>query len=83
MATVTRTGETVDLSPREVAEAIWSMGSDEQAEMLHHLIITAGSEHTLMTQFLAVREDCEKRDTPDAIECFQSMFASAYKYMWK
>lgn len=82
MATVTRANEKVELSPKEVAEAIWSMGSDEQADMLEELIKVAGGSHTLMMQFLGVREDCEKRESGEALECFQTMFASAYKYMW-
>lgn len=82
MATVTRDNERVELSPKEVAEAVWSMDNIDQAQMLEELIKVAGGSHTLMMQFLAVREDCEKRDSGEALECFQTMFASAYKYMW-
>ena len=39
-------------TPKEMAEMIWSMYSDEQAEMFGHLLELAGSEHDLMMQFM-------------------------------
>ena len=64
----------------EVAGMIWSLGSDEQADMFNHLLELAGSEHTLMMQFMACRDECEVRED-DALAAFQAMFSSAYKYM--
>lgn len=65
-------------TPKEVADIIWGMYSDEQAEMLSHLLEVAGGEHNLMMQFMGVRDDCDE----NGLAAFQSMFASAYKHMW-
>lgn len=76
----------VKLTPEQVADAIWSMYSDEQAKMFAELLKHAGSEHQLMMQFLAVRDECKLLDlTGDstALDAFQSMFSSAYKYAWQ
>lgn len=74
----------VKLKPAQMAELIWDMWDDEQAEMLHHLLVIAGSEHNLMMQFLQVRDRCEKRESKDSndksLAAFQSMFASGFKY---
>lgn len=67
-------------TPDQVAEFIWEMGSDEQAEMFEKLLEKAGSEHKLMMQFMMTRDDCEKRGSK-ALAAFQAMFSSAYKYM--
>ena len=48
--------------------------------MFNHLLELAGSEHTLMMQFMACRDECEVRED-DALAAFQAMFSSAYKYM--
>ncbi len=75
----------VKLTPEQVAELIWSMFDDEQAEMFHHLFKLAGDGHGVMMQFMYTRDKCEERQrrNPDdkALECFQYMFSSAYKYM--
>jgi hypothetical protein len=72
---------TINISPtpKEVAELIWSMGSDEQAEMFKHLYDTAGSEHKLMLQFLYVRDDCIERGD-ESLGAFQALFSSAYTH---
>lgn len=82
MESITVGGVKVSLTPKDVAALIWSMPSDEQADMLEALIDESEGSHGLMMQFLAVREECEKREDGEALECFQTMFASAYKYMW-
>ena len=72
-------------TPKEMAEIIWEMDSDEQAQIFAELHRAAGSEHNLMMQFLYVRDDCVKlRDNGDdtALGAFQAMFSSAYKYAW-
>lgn len=71
----------VKLTPKQVAEAIWSMGSDEQAEMFNELYNQAGSEHKIMMQFMFTRDECESRND-NSLGVFQSMFSSAFKYMW-
>lgn len=68
-------------TPSEIAELVWGMNSEGQAEMLEHLLSLAGSEHTLMMQFMGTRDDCEKRGDK-ALGAFQAMFSSAYKYCW-
>jgi len=67
-------------TPKEIAELLWSMGSDEQAEMFKHLFDVAGSEHALMMQFMCTRDDCEERKD-ESLLAFQAMFSSCYKYM--
>ena len=69
------------LSPREMAQLIWEMYSDEQAEMFAEILKIAGSEHNLMSQFLVTRDHCATSNDPDALAGFQVMFSSAYKYM--
>tara|TARA_R110000822_G_scaffold15369_5_gene52963 strand:- start:700 stop:945 length:246 start_codon:yes stop_codon:yes gene_type:complete len=71
---------TVSPTPKEIAQLIWQMYSDEQAEMFHHLLEEAGSEYHLMMQFMCTRDHCEERDD-NALAAFQVMFSSAYKYM--
>jgi hypothetical protein len=75
-----------NITIKQVASLVWSLGSDEQAEFFEELMREAGTEHKLMMQFLYVRDECERlkkeEDRPLAMDCFQSMFASAYKYMW-
>ena len=75
----------INATPEKIAKLIWQLGSDEQAEMMHHLLKLAGSEHKLMTQFLYTRDSCEERLQQDpedlALTAFQTMYASAYKYM--
>jgi len=70
----------IKLTAKEVAEQLWHLGSDEQAEMFEELFKLTGGSHLLMMQFLMVRDDCKER-SPEALECFQTMFASAFKYM--
>ena len=74
----------VTLSPKQVAEAIYQLNSEEQAEMFEHLHDYYGSDHYLMMQFLYARDDCITRGGihGKALSAFQSMFSSAYKYMW-
>ena len=67
-------------TPKQAAEIIWSMGSDEQAEMFKHLHDIAGSEHALMMQFMFARDDCEKRND-ESLGAFQALFSSAFKWM--
>ena len=66
-------------TPKQVAEIIWGMYSDEQAEMFEHLHNLAGSEHNLMTQFMCTRDHCVKRGG-NSLGAFQAMFSSAFKY---
>lgn len=72
-------------TPKEIAELIWGMGSDEQAEMLHQLHEVAGGEHNLMMQFMWTRDECEDRLDKDwedkALAGFQALASSAYKYI--
>jgi len=76
---------TVKPTPKEMAELLWAMFDDEQAEMFAHLYDAAESEHKLMMQFMSVREECVKRKTKNcndkALAVFQAMFSSAYKYI--
>lgn len=66
-------------TPKEMAELIWSMYSDEQAEMFKHLHDIADGEHNLMMQFLITRDHCiERRD--ESLGAFQAMFSSAFTY---
>ena len=65
--------------PKEMAELIWSMYSDEQAEMFKHLHDIAGSEHNLMMQFMVTRDHCAERKD-ESLGAFQAMFSSAFKY---
>jgi len=73
----------IKLTPKELAEQFWNMGSDEQAEVFSYMYKEAGS-HKLMMQFLGVRDECEKmkkHGDDSALNGFQYMFASAFKYM--
>ena len=69
---------------KEMAELLWSMGSDEQAEMLHHLEEISGGEYHVMMQFLDVRVWCEARKKSDprdkSLGMFQAMFSSAFRH---
>ena len=67
-------------TPKEMAELLWAMYSDEQAEMFKHLYDIAGGEHELMMQFLCTRDHCEERGD-ESLGAFQAMFSSCYKYM--
>ena len=69
----------INPTPKEVAELIWSMGSDEQAEMFKHLYDVAGSEHRLMMQFLFTRDECISRGD-ESLGAFQALFSSAFRY---
>lgn len=73
---------TVDVTPtpKQMAELIWNMYSDEQAEMFKHLYDLAGSEHYLMMQFMCTRDKCVERND-ESLSAFQAMFSSAFKYM--
>ncbi len=64
-------------TPKQIAALIWEMGSDEQAEMFKHLFDLAGSEHTLMMQFMMCRDDCIERGD-ESLGAFQAMFSSAF-----
>lgn len=68
-------------TPAQMAEIFWRMGSDEQAIFFEELQGLAG-DHSLMMQGLAIRQECEESRNDFALEAFQSLFASAYKYMW-
>jgi len=70
----------VQLTPKELAQEVWNLGSDEHAEMLEEIFKLSDGSHRLMLQGLAVRDDCEKRSHA-ALEAFQYLFASAFKYM--
>lgn len=69
----------VSISPttKQVAALIWAMGSDQQAEMFKCLLEEAGSEHTLMMQFMACRDDCIALND-GSLGAFQAMFSSAF-----
>lgn len=71
----------VKLTPEQIAEGLWELDADEQADMLNHLFNIAGGSHPLTMQFLYCREACEKRQDR-SLEAFQYMFASAFKHMW-
>lgn len=66
-------------TPKEMAELLWNMYSDEQAEMFKHLYDIAGSEHCLMMQFMGTRDDCVERGD-ESLRAFQALFSSAFKY---
>lgn len=71
-------------TPKQVAEIISKMYSDEQAEMFGHLVDAFGGEHYLMMQFMCTRDHCEdlkKKGNSKALDAFLCMFSSAYKYM--
>lgn len=72
------------LDSKKTAEAIYNLNSEEQAEMFEHLHDFYGGDHFLMSQFLCTRNQCIDRGGiyGKAISAFQSMFSSAYKYMW-
>lgn len=70
----------VKLTPEQVAEAIWNLNGDEQAEMFNHLYNIAGGSYLLMMQFMYVRDACKERKD-NSLDAFQYMFSSAYKYM--
>lgn len=73
----------VELTPEQVAEAIWNLDDSEQAQMFAHLYDTAGEYH-LMMQFLNTRDRCEQmaqKGDRRALDAFQCMFSSGYKYM--
>ena len=74
----------VNLSPKEVAEAIYFLDSEQQAEMFEHLHDVYQGDHYLMSQFLCTRDWCLRRDGlhGKAMSAFQTMFASAFKYAW-
>ena len=74
----------IELTPKQVAEAISKLDSEEQAEMFEHLHDYYEGDHYLITQFLCTRYWCMSRGGVHgkAMSAFQSMFASAYKYMW-
>ena len=67
-------------TPKEMAELIWDMCSDEQAEMFKHLHDIAEGEHNLMMQFMCTRDHCEMRKD-ESLGAFQAMFSSAFKYL--
>lgn len=67
-------------TPKEMAQLLWAMYSDEQAEMFKHLYDIAEGEHHIMMQFMCTRDKCEERND-ESLGAFQAMFSSAYKYM--
>lgn len=69
----------IEPTPKQMAQAIWNMYSDEQAEMFYQLLKIAGSEHNLMSQFLTTRDHCEKRND-GSLGAFQAMFSCAYRH---
>lgn len=71
---------TVTPTPKQMAALIWSMHSDEQAEMFKHLYDLAGNEYTLMMQFMCTRDHCVERKD-ESLGAFQALFSSAFKYM--
>jgi len=75
---------TVKPTPKEMAELFWSMYSDDQAEMLHHLEEISGGEYYVMMQFMCVRDHCEDRKKLDpcdnSLGMFQAMFSSAFRH---
>ena len=66
-------------TPEEMAQLLWSMYSDEQAEMFKHLYDLAGGEHELMMQFMCTRDHCAERKD-ESLGAFQALFSSAFKY---
>jgi hypothetical protein len=68
----------IKLTPRQVAEAFWSLDSVQQAEMMKCLYDIAG-EYKLMMQGMYLRDDCIARGD-ESIGAFQTLFASAFKY---
>jgi hypothetical protein len=76
----------ITLTPAQVAEAIWSMNSEAQAEMFHELYQLSEGSHYLMMQFMGTRDKCverKQRDSADeSLDAFQAMFSSAYKWIW-
>ena len=70
----------IKLDVNDVAEAVWNMNSDEQAELLSRLYELSEGSHRLVLQGLSVRESCEKKND-DSLEAFQYLFASAFKYL--
>ena len=73
----------IELTPKQAAEAIYSLDSIQQAEMFEHIYTLYGSDHTIMMQFMCARDKCIERGgkNGNSLAAFQSMFASAFKYM--
>jgi len=63
-------------TPKTLAHKFWCMDNNEQAEFFEALQNEAG-DHVLMMQGLAIRDACKKR-SPEALDGFQTMFASAF-----
>ena len=74
----------INLTPKQVAEAVYSLNSEQQAEMFEHLHDCYKGDHYLMMQFLCTRDWCMDRGGiyGKAMSAFQCMFASAYRYAW-
>ena len=75
---------TVKPTPKEMAELLWAMYSDDQAEMFHHLEEIADGEYHVMMQFMMVRDHCIDRKKSDprdnSLGMFQAMFSSAFRH---
>ena len=71
----------VKLTPKQVAEVLWGMGSDEQAEVLNCLYELSGGDYLLVMQSMAVRDECIRRGD-NSLGAFQTLFASAFPYAY-
>ena len=82
--TVTIENQEVEITPLMAAKIIWSMNSDEQAQMFGHLYHEADGSHNLMMQFMMVRDECMERRKANyhdkSMEAFMCLTVSAFKY---
>lgn len=68
----------LNVTPQLLADAWWSMCSDEQAEFFAHLA-TLGPMHKLETQAHYIRQSCEKH-SPAALEAAMTFTGCIYRY---
>lgn len=66
------------LTPEQVAESFWELGSEQQAQFFFHLWKISGG--MLGMQAIYMRESCEKHESVGALWAFQEMAAHAYKF---
>jgi hypothetical protein len=68
----------VELTPEQVAEGFWNLGSEQQATFFFHLGKISGG--MLGMQAIYMREACEQHESIGALMAFQNMAAHAFKF---
>lgn len=76
-AKVTVTAE-FQLTPEQVAESFWQLGSEKQAEFFYHLNKISGG--MLGMQAIYMREACEQHESIGALMGLQSIGSHAFKF---